>query len=170
MSDFSFLHSEWPALHEDAAATEANIYSAPRTCAFYARRTLEKVTQWMYAHDNYLEMPYQATLAAMIYAPKFKDTLAPGIHNHVRLIHKLGNLAVHSDTKIKSHDALQVTRCLHQVVGWMAKSYSKTGLTIEQFDESLVPRPADPELLDQLKDKTAAQLQTLQDSLAVSVL
>ena len=170
-SNFTFLSDQWPALHEDAAATEANIYSAPRTCAFYARRTLEKVTQWMYAHDNYLEMPYQETLAAMIYAPKFKDTLAPGIHNHVRLIHKLGNLAVHTDTKINAHDALQVTRCLHQVVGWMAKSYSKTGLTIEKFDETLVPRPSatgaeDPQLLDQLKDKTAAQLQTLQDSLA----
>ena len=166
MLNFSFLTTQWPALHEDAAAAEANIYSAPRTCAFYARRTLEKVAQWMYAHDSYLEMPYQETLAAMIYAPKFKDTLAPTVHHHVRLIHKLGNSAVHSDIRVNVHDALQVTRCLHQVLSWFAKSYSRTPLEITSFDESLVPRPIDPDQLNQLQDKTAAELQTLQDSLA----
>ncbi len=41
-SNFAFLSSEWPALHDDAVATEASILSAPRTCA---RRMLEKVTQ-----------------------------------------------------------------------------------------------------------------------------
>jgi type I restriction enzyme R subunit len=158
-SNFTFLADQWPALHEDATATEANIYTAPRTCAFYARRTLEKMTKWIYAHDSYLRMPYQDNLAALIHEPTFKDTLAPGLFPDVKLIH---NLAVHSDTNINAHDALNVTRCLHHVVGWMAKSYTTTGVTVDTFDESLVPRPTDPSLAD----RTAEQLETLQESLA----
>lgn len=161
-SNFTFLSGPWHSLHEDAAATEAHVYSAPRTCAFYARRTLEKMTKWMYAHDSYLRMPYQDNLAALIHEPTFKSTLAPGVFNQVRLIHKLGNLAIHSDSNINTHDALQVTRSLHQVVGWMAKAYSRTGITLEKFDESLIPKPTDPKLLD----RNAAQLQTLQESLS----
>ena len=41
-SNFDFLLDDWPALHEDAVATEGNVFAAPRTSAFYARRTLEK--------------------------------------------------------------------------------------------------------------------------------
>ena len=74
-SNFAFLSSEWPALHDDAAATEANIFTAPRTSEFYARRTMEKMVKWMFAHDNYLEMTCQDNLAAMIHAPTFKDSL-----------------------------------------------------------------------------------------------
>ena len=162
MSNFAFLAEEWAALHEDAAAAESSIHSAPRTTAFYARRTLEKMAKWLYAHDSYLRMPYQDNLAALIHEQTFKDTLAPGLFPHVKLIHKLGNLAVHSDTKINSTDALQVTRCLHHVVGWMAKSYTRGGVTVDKFDESIVPRPTDPKLLD----RTADQLEQLQESLA----
>lgn len=55
--NFEFLASGWPALHEDAVACETNVFAAPRTTAFYARRTLEKMTKWPYAHDSYLSMP-----------------------------------------------------------------------------------------------------------------
>ncbi|TWT71651.1 DEAD/DEAH box helicase family protein [Crateriforma conspicua] len=160
-SNFDFLSGGWPALHEDAVACEGNVFTAPRTTAFYARRTLEKMTKWLYAHDSYLNMPYQDNLAALIHEPTFKDTLAPGLFPHVKLIHKLGNLAVHSDTPINSQDALNVTRCLHHVVGWMAKSYSKPPITPAKFDDSLIPRPADASIAD----RTAEQLETLQKSL-----
>lgn len=163
MSNFNFLTVDWPALHEDAEACETNVFTAPRTTAFYARRTLEKMTKWLYAHDSYLSMPYQDNLAALIHEPTFKDTLAPGLFPHVKLIHKLGNLAVHSDTPINSQDALNVTRCLHHVVGWMAKSYSKQAVVIAKFDESAIPRLSDPTIAD----RTAEQLQTLQNSFAV---
>jgi len=161
-SNFDFLHSEWPALHEDAVATEANVFTAPRTSAFYARRTLEKMVKWMYAHDNYLVMPYQDNLASMIHAPTFKDSLKPGLFNYVRLIWKLGNSAVHSEMKINTMDALNVTKCLHDICGWMAKSYTKTGVNFEKFNDALMPRPADPAI----HDRTVAQLKTLQEQLA----
>ena len=48
VSNFSFLESEWPALHEDAASTEADIYAAPWTCAFYAQRTRRAIRYGRY--------------------------------------------------------------------------------------------------------------------------
>ena len=166
ISNFTFLDAEWPLLAEDAYAAESNIHSAPRTCAFYCRRALEKMAKWLYAHDSYLRMPYQDNLAALIHEQTFKDTLAPGLFNHVRLIHKLGNLAVHSDTNVNSTDALHVTRSLHAVLGWMAKSYTKDGVSVGKFDESLIPKPVAPDQVKQLQDKNAAELQELQASLA----
>ena len=120
------------------------------------------MVKWMFAHDNYLEMPYQDNLAAMIHAPTFKDSLKPGLFNYVRLIWKLGNSAVHSEMKINTMDALNVTKCLHDVCGWMAKSYTKTGVQVGKFDDALIPRPADPAI----HDRTVAQLKTLQEQLA----
>src|SRR5688572_25796379 len=104
MSNFDFLHPDWTAFHEDAVHAEQNALVAPRTCAFYARRTLERAVRWMYAHDSYLRTPYQENLGALIHEQTFKDTLAPGLFNQMRMIHKLGNLAVHSDTSINHQD------------------------------------------------------------------
>lgn len=62
----------------------------------------------------------------MIHEPTFKDTLVPGLFPHVKLIHKLGNLAVHSDTSINSQDALNVTRCLHTLSArWRNRTASR---------------------------------------------
>ena len=49
-------------------------------------------------------MPYQDSLAAMIHEPTFKAALPPGLWNQVRMVHKLGNLAVHSETRINQTD------------------------------------------------------------------
>jgi len=158
-SNFDFLQIDWPDLHEDAVHTERDAFAAPRTCAFYARRTLERAVKWLYAHDSYLRMPYQDNLAALIHEQTFKDTLAPGLFNSVRMIHKIGNLAVHSDTNINPQDGLQVTKCLHAILAWLAKAYTQGAPSVATFDESLVPDPgAAP-----AADKTAEQLQALQD-------
>lgn len=160
-TNFAFLKPKWSALHDVAVQAEQNAVAAPRTCAFYARRTLERTVRWMYAHDSTLRMPYQDSLAAMIHEPTFKAALAPGLWNQVRMIHKLGNLAVHSETRINETDGLQVTRCLHRLLGWLVKTYGKPAPDVPAFDESLVPRPT----TKPAPDKTAEQLQTLQENL-----
>jgi type I restriction enzyme R subunit len=164
-SNFDFLQPDWASLHEDAVQTEQNAATAPRTCAFYARRTLERMVKWMYAHDSYLKMPYQDNLAAMIHEQTFKDTLAPGLFNQIRMIHKLGNMAVHSETHINAKDGLQVTRCLHTLLGWLAKMYGKSGKTAAGFDETLLPQPASS-TTTATADKTSAELEELQGKLA----
>lgn len=159
--NFEFIRQHIPELHEDAANTEANARVAPRTCAFYARRSLEQVVQWMYARDSYLSRPYQDNLAALIFEPTFKDTVAPSLFNQIRMIHKLGNLAVHSNTPVNAHDGLQVTRCLHMVLSWLAKSYIRPQPEVPVFDDSLLPTPT----VDSAVDRTAEQLQAIQNAL-----
>ena len=160
-SNFTFLQPTWTSLQDDAGQTEKNAITAPRTCAFYARRTLERMVKWMYAHDSSLKMPYRDSLAAMIHEPTFQKALAPGLWNQVRMLHKLGNLAVHSEARINETDGLQATRCLHRLLGWLVNSYSKPAPTITAFDDTLVPHPR----AKSSPDKTAEQLQALQDSL-----
>ena len=51
-SNFAFLQPAWSILYGDAVDTERNAVAAPRTCAFYAWRSLERMVKWMYAHDS----------------------------------------------------------------------------------------------------------------------
>ena len=107
-TNFDFLQPKWPDLHEDAVQTETHAHGSPRTCAFYARRALERMVKWLYAHDGDLRMPYQDNLAAMLHETTFQNILPPSMFHQIRLIHKIGNQAVHSDAKILPRDALQV--------------------------------------------------------------
>ncbi len=158
-SNFDFLQPNWNHLHEDAVQAERHALTAPRTSAFYCRRTMERAVKWLYAHDSYLNMPYQDNLAAMIHEQTFKDTLAPGLFNQVRMIHKLGNMAVHSDTSINAQDGLHVTKCLYALLSWLAKAYTKGAPAVAPFDEQLVPAVDASAIVD----KTSQQLQTLHD-------
>ncbi len=158
-SNFDFLLPDWNPLHEDAVQAEQHALTAPRTSAFYCRRTLERAVKWMYAHDSYLKMPYQNNLGALIHEQTFKDTLAPGLFNQVRMIHKLGNLAVHSETTINAQDGLHVTKSLYALLSWLAKAYTQGAPAVAGFDEQLLPAVDAATIVD----KTSEQLQTLQD-------
>ena len=162
-SNFDFLKTGWATLHEDAVETELNVFRSPRTGVFYARRALERAVLWLYANDAGLKKPYQENLAALIHEPTFRDILPTSLFQNVRLIHKLGNLAVHSDTSINSTDALHSARMLHAVLSWVARIYSRTAEPVPPFNDSLVPRPA----ASPAPDRTSEQLQQLQQQLSV---
>lgn len=94
--NFDFLTGGWPALHEDAVACEANVFTAPRTSEFYARWTLEKMTKWLFAHDSYLNMPYR------------DSTTCRMIDNYVKYAYKLiGNFYVADRSPFRSICGLQ---------------------------------------------------------------
>lgn len=99
-SNFQFLRSDWKHLLTDATEVEHSVYIAPHTAVFYASRTLERAVKWMYMNDRDLKPPYQNNLAALIHEQTFKDTLAPGLFDKARVIHKLGNFAIHSEKPI----------------------------------------------------------------------
>lgn len=156
-SNFNFLQPGWKSLLADATEVERSAYTAPRTAIFYARRTLERAVKWMYQNDRDLKAPYQDNLAALIHEQTFKDNLPPGLFDKIRLIHKFGNLAVHSDKPVTQYDGQQVTRCLHSFLSFLAKIYSDPLPTISPFDEKLIPQPGAKTAADQ----SAAQLKTL---------
>lgn len=160
-SNFDFLQQDWTTLHEDAAQVELNVFLSPRTGVFCVRRTLERAVNWIYENDSGLHKPYQQTLTALIYEPSFREVLPTSLFQNVRLIHKLGNLAVHSGSPINSTDSLHIARMLHAFLGWVSHIYSRTAEKVPPFDDSLLPRPS----ATPAPDKTGEQLRELQDQL-----
>jgi type I restriction enzyme, R subunit len=65
-SNFDFLQPHWSTLHDDARQTGPNVFAAPRTCACYARRALERMAKWLYDRDGDLRKPYQDNHNALV--------------------------------------------------------------------------------------------------------
>lgn len=125
MSNFTFLKSEWPELHESAVKAESLAASDPRTSCFYARRVLEIAVAWLYKHDRALRLPYQDNLSALIHEPTFKAAVGPAVFAKAKLIKDLGNLAVHSHKRILESDALVAVRELFHLTYWLAHTYAR---------------------------------------------
>ncbi len=161
-SNFDFLKASWPALHDDAAEAERAVFASPRTAAFYARRTMERMVLWLYANDGDLRKPYQDSLAALIHEPTFRQILPPRLFHPIRLIHKIGNQAVHSDSPVSAREALQAVQMLHAFLGWVARIYGRPPATVGPFQDRLISRP------DQTPaaDLSADELRKLQEELA----
>src|SRR5260370_37469778 len=110
MSNFIFLQTEWPELHESAIKVESLALTDARSCCFYARRTLELAVDWLYERDSALKKPYDDNLSALIYEPTFKQNLPGELFLKVKTIKEVGNLAVHSRKPITKRDALRATK------------------------------------------------------------
>lgn len=159
MSNFAFLHPEWAQLFESAKKAEAAVNSDARTACFYARRTLEQAVSWLYKHDSGLRLPYQDNLSALIHEPTFAQTVGAPLFAKARLIKDVGNLAVHSNRKIQSTDALSATRELFHFCYWLARTYGRgvrpaPDLT---FSVQLLPKA------ESVAQQTAEQLQALEN-------
>jgi type I restriction enzyme, R subunit len=159
-SNFDFLKNEWFKFYNPAVEAEKSVFTAPRTCVFYSRYTMERIVRWLYDHDSFLKKPYQATLAAMMHEQTFKDNLAPGLFHRINYIRKLGNIAVHDSGKINTTESLTSLRHLFAFISWFVKSYSDTPPGDLIFNEIILPKKGD-------KDKTLQELQKIQEQLAV---
>lgn len=102
MSQFTFLQAEFPTIYESANKAVDAVHPDPRTACFYTRRALELTVNWLYKHDNSLELPYQDNLSALIHEPTFKTLVGEAVFNKTRVIIKLGNQAVHSARAIST--------------------------------------------------------------------
>ena len=159
-SNFSWLHTDWPALHTEAGKAEQAALTDPRTACFYARRTLELAVAWLFQAEGgragKLQMPYKPDLSAFLFEPSFKALVGAALHTKMDLIRKQGNNAVHSARPITVQDATAVLRELFQVAFWLARHYGRTAASRPdpalQFRVELLPRPV---------DSSAAQANTL---------
>ncbi|MGH8036082.1 MAG: DUF4145 domain-containing protein, partial [Lysobacterales bacterium] len=128
-SNFSFLQTEWPALHAEALKAQQAVWVDPRTACFYARRTLELAVTWLFRAETgspgSLKMPYKSDLSAYLFEPSFKVLVGPALHAKMDLIRKQGNNAVHSARPVVAQDALAVLRELFQVTFWLARHYGR---------------------------------------------
>ncbi len=142
MSNFSFIPSEWADLRETLIDAEQHVFGAPMYAAMLCRKSLEEWVRWMYEHDEDLELPYDSALNSLIHDHNFKNIIAPIQFSHINLIRKLGNTAVHSNSKIKPQEVLHVLQLLHGFVGWLTQVYSEEEdeVSVTPFDESLIPK------------------------------
>ena len=169
-SNFDFLQDHFPELYNHATHTESMAYSAPRASCFYARFTLEQAVIWLYDNDAYLRPPYDNNLGALIHEQTFKDNLKPGLFSKVRAVHKIGNQAAHSSSRIATRDSLQIVEELFHFFFWLCRYYSSQGKKLPNlaFDRSLIPNPeayAERYPLGQ-QDKSQAELQQLETKLS----
>lgn len=155
MSNFSFIPSQWASIAKTPIEAEQQVFAAPLYAAMLCRKSLEEWVRWMYEHDEDLTLPYDSSLSSLIHEQCFKNVVAPLQFNHINLIRKLGNTAVHTTAKIKPQEALYALQLLHGFIAWITKIYSEEKPVIKSFDEALIPRETG-------KDKTKEELQKLE--------
>src|SRR5438552_15038737 len=110
MSQFEFLHGEWPTVFESAERAENLVASDPRTSCFYTRRALELAVHWLYKSDSSLKLPHSERLSALIFEPTFRDAIGSRLLMQARIIKDLGNLAVHCHKPIPETDDFAAIR------------------------------------------------------------
>lgn len=161
MSNFAFLQTEWPSIHEAADKAESAAHQDPRTACFYGRRSLELIVAWLFKHDSSLKLPYQDNLSALIHEPTFKTLVGEAIFSKARVITKLGNQAVHSHRPILPLDATTAVRELFHVCYWLAHNYARGKRPAPElsFNPDALPKTA------QIPKQTIDQLKTLETQL-----
>ena len=157
MSNFSFIPSHWAKIAQTPQEAEQHVYGAPLYAAMLCRKSLEEWVRWMYEHDEDLTLPYDTSLSSLMHEQCFKNVVAPMQFNHINLIRKLGNAAVHTNAKIKPQEALYALQLLHGFIGWITMVYGEEKPQIKPFDETLLPKEIG-------KDKSKEELQKLENA------
>lgn len=153
---------------------EKGLIVTSTTCAIMSRKALELAVKWVYGVDGELTVPYQQTLATLIYNRDFKNIIDPSLLQKIIYIQKLGNQAVHSNIKISKQESLLALKNLHDFMLWLTYLYCQDYIE-HDFNETIVPHPENNktlekeklELLKKLEDneKTIEELQKQYEAL-----
>jgi len=176
MSQFAFLEAEFPAVFDYARKTERAALSDPRAACFYARLALETAVKWMYDHDRALRLPYDDTLAALLYEPSFRGVVGDALLTKARIIKDLGNRAVHDTRAVAPESAVTAARELFHIGYWLVRTYA-TGAKPEAgrpFSIEALPRTAQVEAtalarLKEMAKRFAETTKACDDALAARV-
>ncbi|MFD2530973.1 DEAD/DEAH box helicase family protein [Gracilimonas halophila] len=175
MSNFDFLHPDWPEFIDNAKAVEKLVHFDPRGACGRARHLIEQVVLWMYEHDEDLELPYDTGLYNITNEMGFKKIIGYQVYEKIKVIRKVGNIALHDNKRVTEDDALRVCREVFHVMYWLYSTYTtdeepKPEL---EFDPDKVPKveSASKESLARLQElefqmeERADRLRELQQSL-----
>ena len=105
MSNFNFLHNEFPEIWKDAVEAEKYTFTAPKYCAVLCRTAMEKTVHWLYDNDDDLEMPLDDRISSLIHEQCFKEIVNTRMFNELNLIRKTGNNGAHGKN-VKQYEAL----------------------------------------------------------------
>jgi type I site-specific restriction endonuclease len=140
MSNFAFLSSEFPAVHEAAAEAERQAAVSPTAAAFFAGKAVEVAVKWAFRTDPGLNLPYQDNISALLHEPSFRKAAGEAVFAKARYINTLRNRAVHEEKTISSGDANGAVKELFHVCFWFARTYSNFADEIGDGVEHVLPQ------------------------------
>jgi len=140
MSNFQFLHKEWPQIFEIAKEAEDMANIKARSSLVNSRAALEKGIRWMYENDQRLFDDYdkRKTVGNLLLAPSLKTVTEKPLRRQLHLLQKLGNEAAHGEIT-DSEKANTCIKILFQFCSHLAVSYSTDEIKTPVFEESLIP-------------------------------
>ena len=168
MSNFEFLNhnKNFSSFSNACLEAERSILVSPSTCATITRRALELAVKWLYANDSDLTLPYQEGLSSLIHNNSFIELIDYNMLSLLKYIIKLGNVSVHTNSRITREEAILSLNNLHQFVSWIDYCYSDE-YTENTFDESILPCGEEsrktPEELKKLYEKLSSKDKKLEE-------
>tara|TARA_B110001452_G_scaffold17752_1_gene14414 strand:+ start:447 stop:3890 length:3444 start_codon:yes stop_codon:yes gene_type:complete len=140
MSNFQFLHKEWPEIFEIAKEAEDMANIKARSSIVNARAALEKGIRWMFENDERLFEDYdkRKTIGNLLLAQSLKTVTQKPLRRELHLLQKLGNEAAHGEIT-DSKKANTCTKIVFKFCSHLVISYSTEEIEIPVFDESLIP-------------------------------
>jgi len=140
MSNFQFLHKEWPQIFEIAKEAEDMANIKARSSLVNSRAALEKGIRWMFENDERLFEDYdkRKTVGSILLAPSLKTVTEKPLRRELHLLQKLGNEAAHGEIT-DSEKANTCIKILFQFCSHLAVSYSTDEIQTPVFEESLIP-------------------------------
>lgn len=139
--NFDFLKNQngYYDLFADACIEAEKVFAtSPAMCAVGCRKALELAVKWVYAADSSIRMPYKDNLASLLHEYTFKECVDERVWRPLLGINKLGNLAVHTDKRVTSADAMLSLHALFNFVDWIDYCYGPN-YVIRTFDEKSIP-------------------------------
>ncbi|TBV26545.1 restriction endonuclease [Meridianimaribacter sp. CL38] len=138
MSNFQFLHNEWPAICKEAKEAELLTLTSPKASVLIARSALEKTMHWLYDNDVDLEWPYDTKLTSLIHTQCFRDIIKPSMFREINLIRLTGNAGAHG--KSITHDqSIASIKNLFRFLSFLGLYYSEENVEIPIFNMGLIP-------------------------------
>ena len=138
MSNFQFLHTEWPAICKEAKEAEELTLTSPKASAMIARSALEKAVQWLYTNDEDLTWPYDTKLSSLIHEQCFREIIKPTMFREVNLIRLNGNAAAHGKA-ISQNQSIASIKNLFRFLSFLGVYYSEEELSVPPFSMEDIP-------------------------------
>lgn len=140
-SNFSFLNGkkEYELFGEACIDAENVASSAPALSVSGSRKALELAVKWLYAADEYLELPYgRYTLQDLLHNSVFQEEVDAEIRSHMQYIVRMGNYGIHTGNKYTKGDAVLCLSILFDFIQWIDYCYGED-YEERKFDEKLIP-------------------------------
>ena len=135
--DYLLEKEEYASFAEQAVEAEKSIAISPATCAILSRRALELAVRFVFSYDAELSLPYQDNVSSLIHEPTFRRIIEPRLFPMLKYTIHLGNVAVHTNSKIKRDEAVIALRDLFEFCDWIDYSYSME-YSEKVYDESVL--------------------------------